>query len=152
MYARTHTQARARARAHTHTHTQMSARAPWCAIKRAATCKGWRETNLERWKQRTLFLPKSSGAQKNCPLNFFSNSIPPEFSAPRYRTVDVNELAMLHKDQQNIRVRESGRATETWEGRVIVFVAMQEIRAGVGKKIYHQTRVEWLRELRDEVQ
>ena len=76
-------------------------------------------------------LPKSFGAQKNCPLNFFSNSVPPEFSTPSYRTVDVNELAMLHKDQQNIRVRESWRATETWrgKGRVIVFVAMQEIRA-----------------------
>jgi len=36
-------------------------------------------------------------------------------------------------------------------GRVIVFVAMQEIRAGVGKNIYHQTRVEWRRELWDEV-
>jgi len=38
-----------------------------------------------------------------------------------------------------------------WGGRVIVFVAMQEIRAGVGKNIYHQTRVEWRRELWDEV-
>jgi len=113
-HTNTHTFTRTRKHTHTHTHTQMSARAPWCAIKRAATCKGRRETNLECWKQRALFLPKSFGAQKNCPLNFFSNSIPPEFSAPRYRTVDVNELAMLHKDQQNIRIRESGRATGTW--------------------------------------
>jgi hypothetical protein len=44
-------------------------------------------------------------------------------------------------------------ATETWrgKGRVIVFVAMQEIRARVGKNIYHETRVEWRPELRDEV-
>jgi len=46
---------------------------------------------------------------------------------------------MLHKDQQNIRIRESGRATETWRvgvgwgGRVIVFVAMQEIRQESGR-------------------
>lgn len=37
------------------------------------------------------------------------------------------------------------------EGRVIVFVAMQEIRVRVGKNIYHQTRVEWRYEWWEEV-
>jgi hypothetical protein len=100
----------------------------------------------------------SLGAQRS-PFNFFHNSPFLQESAlcitelltsmsERY-CIKTNRICEIEQEEREWK--EERQIYVGGRGRVIVFVAMQEIRARVGKNIYHQTRVEWRHDCWEEV-